>query len=147
MLPQSVVEEKVEKALKMLIERDGYLLQKDSSERSITHRLAIYLEPEFEGWNVDCEYNRNGGDKKVLDALKANGNRNGRTVLPDIIIHKRGTKQNLLVIEAKKNDPHDAFDLEKLAYFKKQENIKYKYALYINIGTGDNAGRYSKEWI
>ena len=48
------------KALKVFLEKEDYLLEKDVSERAMTHQLAEYLKVEFPDHNVDCEYNRNG---------------------------------------------------------------------------------------
>ena len=50
----------LEIALSELIERDSFLFEADANERSITHKLAEYLQAQFQDWNVDCEYNRNG---------------------------------------------------------------------------------------
>ena len=36
------------------------------NERSIAHKFATYLEDEFQGWDVDCEYNRNLEKQKRL---------------------------------------------------------------------------------
>jgi len=49
---------KVANAISCLLEIDSYLLEIDVNERTITHRLAMYLQEEFEDWDVDCEYNR-----------------------------------------------------------------------------------------
>ena len=38
----------------------------DANERSLTHKLAEYLQCEFPDWHVDCEYNRHGLDVKRL---------------------------------------------------------------------------------
>ena len=93
---------------------DKYLLDKNVHERSMTFRLGIYLQQIFPDWNVDCEYNKNVTsplENKFLfhrcerapemDCVNCNKQKEC-TVFPDIIIHKRGTPQNLLVIEAKK---------------------------------------------
>ena len=62
--------EKVKNAYLQFLKNDGYLLENDVNERSITHKFAVYLENEFSEWDVDCEYNRNGIDKKTLIGLK-----------------------------------------------------------------------------
>lgn len=54
------------KALKVFLEKEDYLLEKDVSERAMTHKLAEYLKDEFPDHNVDCEYNRNGKKAKTL---------------------------------------------------------------------------------
>jgi len=94
-----IVKYKVNIALNKLLERDRPLLLNDSSEWSVAHRLAVYIENEFDGWDVDCEYNRvdNGSKPKYS---------NSRLARPDIIVHRRGrlTKDdNLIAIEIKKN--------------------------------------------
>src|SRR5271165_7265202 len=53
-------------AVRQLFEPDAYLLQVDANERSITHRLALYLTPHFPDWDIDCEYNRCGDLPKRL---------------------------------------------------------------------------------
>ena len=40
--------------------RETHLFEKDLGERALTHRLAVHLEQQFAGWDVDCDYNRLG---------------------------------------------------------------------------------------
>ena len=50
-------------ALATFYRNDSHLIEVNSSERSMTHRLATYIElhPGFDHeFQVDCEYNRNG---------------------------------------------------------------------------------------
>jgi hypothetical protein len=127
---------------------DRYLLEVDANERSISHRLALYLEDEFPGWHVDCEYNRDGHDPKRLqlepDTVLSDDDQ-GKTVFPDIIVHKRGQVQNLLAIEIKKDSGESSkHDLEKLAGLRKQ--LGYTHALSIRFGTGRLAGTAESEW-
>ena len=129
----------IERAYKMLIEKDSYLLKVDANERSITHRLAIHLESVFPGYDVDCEYNRDGLDPKKLVGFKRNidfDDTNGTTVYPDIIIHHRGRgkKCNFIVIEAKKISNRDDSDKEKLAIYKKE--LLYEHAYYVEFLVG-----------
>lgn len=90
--------DKVEEALNKLYEKDQYLIYSEEnnhvSERSITHKLGVYLTPLFEGYDVDCEYNRFGCEGKFVEKLNQN-------VIPDIIIHKRGKCNNFIAIEVK----------------------------------------------
>lgn len=142
------IKEALNAACDKVEERDGDLLCKNVNERSITHRLAIYLEEEIakvsKGWLVDCEYNRmtNGSEisPKTIRFRPIPKPKNGydteaRTVFPDIIVHSR-TKSgleggNLLVIEAKKNSLKLDNDVKKLAAYCKQ--LKYKYAAMITF--------------
>jgi len=116
-------------ALKKLYDRDPKLFPLDASEWAIAHRLAVYLEDELPpGWNVDCEYNRQGSEGKA----KAMGN--GGRIRPDIVIHHRTLlepEHNLLVIEVKKKE--DDADLMKACEYTKQPNgdrkFQYEYGL------------------
>jgi len=65
---QQDVHRRISQALETLHAKDQYLLDQDVHERTIAQRLAIYLEHEFAGWHVDCEYNRNLG---VIELKKA----------------------------------------------------------------------------
>lgn len=99
-----------------------FLFNIDSSEWSIAHRLAVYLENEFPEWNVDCEYNRQGldGDSKE--------NSLGEKVRPDIVVHHRGCvepKHNLLIIELKKNESN--LDFGKACEYTKPPKGKRKF--------------------
>lgn len=82
-----------------LLARDASLLQQKSSERAIRHRLAVYLESDLVGRNIDCEYNRQGLEYDTKHDMHAN------PIRPDIVIHHRrhyAREYNLLVIEVKK---------------------------------------------
>ena len=151
---QEMVKENVKAAIEALHQRDAYLLQKDVNERSISHKLASYLQVAFTDWNVDCEYNRNHDDPKLLKRLHiyaenvSTDDVQAKTVFPDIIVHHRGTRDNLLVIEIKKttNPQPDDFDLQKLREFKCQ--LGYSYALFLRFRTGCEAiGVERKKWI
>ncbi len=148
-LTKETVESRLQRALGRLIDHDGYLLEKDVNERSISHRLAIYIEQEFAGWNVDCEYNRDQHDPKKLgirSGVVSNDDLTASTVFPDIIVHKRGTNENLLVIEMKKESHSEEakeFDRDKLNAFKSE--LKYKYAVLV---IASNSAKLPEcEWI
>ena len=75
-------------------------------ECSISHRLGAYLQGIFPDWDVDCEYNRDGVGPKKIDHLALNSDVDDtetRTVFPDIVAHRRGTKTNHLAIEIKES--------------------------------------------
>ncbi|MBN2374473.1 hypothetical protein JXL19_11870 [bacterium] len=134
----------------MLLEKDKEILTTDINERSITHKLAGYLEPLFVGWDVDCEYNRNHDNPKRLKIPRRkipNNDTQARTVFPDIIVHKRGTDKNLLVIELKKttSQQRDDFDLNKLKAFRNE--LCYKFAVFIKIRTGNDPAIEKIDWI
>lgn len=43
--------------MKSFYEKERYLLENNANERSLTHKLAEYLNLEFQDFDVDCEYN------------------------------------------------------------------------------------------
>jgi hypothetical protein len=92
------------KSIESFLTHESNLLCIDVNERSITHKIAEYLQYNFKEWNVDCEYNRLGDKVKTLPKpIKTNSNdTDAKTIFPDIIVHKRGKNENLLVIEVKK---------------------------------------------
>ena len=98
------------------LKAEGDLLRLNTNERSITHKLAEYLQRDITDWNVDCEYNRLGTAIKRLPAPEAIGSddEDGRTIFPDIIVHRRNKRENLLVIEVKKSSNTRGGDEEKL---------------------------------
>lgn len=60
-------------------------------------RLA---ERVHEAWTVDCEYNRDGTEPKRLGHLELypdSEDDEAKTVFPDVIVHRRGTRKNYLV--------------------------------------------------
>ncbi len=143
--------EKIRNAYLKLLKNDSYLLKVDTNERSITHRFAIYLEDEFPDYNVDCEYNRNDTDikkikkielisKKYISATDKEGNT--VSVYPDIIIHRRGTKDNFIVIEAKKTTTNNNNnDEEKLKAYK--NDLKYRYAFFVEFPVKNNFSNFN----
>lgn len=130
------VNKQMEKAIHQLYTKDRYLMEENVNERSITHRIGMYLQELFEDWDVDCEYNRDGHDKKTIPSNKWESDDKESSVYPDIIIHKRGHKgPNLLVIEAKKTGTTGTErDLVKLRSYK--QCLKYEYAAFIRIDIG-----------
>ena len=103
---------KLKRALKNFYKKESLLVEYKVAERALTHKLAEYLQKLFHDYNVDCEYNKVGdGDSKRVSALMdANSDcphncnecpANKCVIFPDIIVHKRGTDENILVIEAK----------------------------------------------
>jgi len=130
------IEQKLSKAIDSLLKHDGFLLENNVNERSISHKLAEYLQKQFQGWNVDCEYNRKGEATKTLGGIE-NCSEEIRTdlVFPDIIVHRRNTKENLLVIEIKTNDQDPVCDIEKLKLFTSDENYKYDFGLFIKFNS------------
>jgi hypothetical protein len=118
------------RAIDILHTRDEKLFSVKASEWAVAHRLAIYLEQEIPGWDVDCEYNKQGqGDVLDTKVSAINTKRNSR---PDIILHHRGKiepEHNLLVIELKKDGKNS--DLKKACGYTRKPRLnsrrKYQY--------------------
>ncbi|WP_255517226.1 hypothetical protein [Herbaspirillum sp. SJZ099] len=141
--------EAVARALSELLENDRDLLGIDANERSITFRFAMYLQRHFPDWTVDCEYNRDGTEPKRLGHLELypdSEDDEAKTVFPDVIVHRRGTRQNHLVLEFKKSTSRvdRRIDLRKLQGYMQQ--LGYEHALFVEVGTEGQAIVTELEW-
>ena len=137
-------------ALSELLVSDQDLLAIDANERSITFRFAMYLQPYFPGWTVDCEYNRDGIEPKRLGDLGLypySDDDEAKTVFPDVIVHRRGTRENHLVLEFKKSTSRvdKAIDLRKLQGYRQQ--LGYQHALFVEVGTEGRAAITALQWV
>jgi hypothetical protein len=146
------IEVALNRAIDKFVEDDKHLLAADASERSMSHRIAVYLEQEMPGYDVDCEYNRDGFDVKrlqLVQGLTSADNDEAVTVFPDIIVHRRGNNDhNLLVVEMKKaaEGTDIAFDLHKLRAFRRE--LKYTWAVHLIIGRARNGHLVRRtQWI
>lgn len=139
-----IVRQIITNAINDLLVNDPYLLEKNLNERSITHKLAEHLKKDLHGWDVDCEYNRNAEQVKKIKHLRrtdvSNFDDQGRTVYPDIIIHKRGTDTNWIVLEVKKsnNSSPDSEDIEKIEGYI--EELGYCYGVFLRLRVEDSVG-------
>jgi hypothetical protein len=99
---------KVVSALETFYTRETHLLAKDLGERTLTHRLAVYLESQFTGWEVDCDYSRLGERTLRLPkgSIVSTDDHIGKSVYPDIVVHQRAIPNNLLAIEVRKESNH-----------------------------------------
>jgi hypothetical protein len=142
---------KVFQALSRFLEQDFELLEIDANERTLTHRVAIYLQDLFPDMNVDCEYNRDDHDPKEMFLPGGDGDAydtNAQTVYPDIIVHRRKTRENLLVMEFKKTSSrvNDRKDFLKLHEYKRQ--LHYQYAIFVEFDVGClSSGITRVEWV
>ena len=143
------IKARVKKAIQNLKESDLYLFEHNASERSIIYRFAMWLEVEFLEWCVDCEYNLSPPDnwadiraryadvearRKEREATKSSEDEIV-SFYPDIVVHQRGKKENLLVIEVRKSSVFEEiqFDITKLRTYRHDKNLEFKYALLIRF--------------
>jgi hypothetical protein len=125
--------ELLDKSIKSLFQNDRYLLCSHTGENTISHRLAIYLEnnllnKDF-GFNVDCEYMKDGVNRKRID---------GHRRIPDIIIHKRGNNYptNYLCVYAKRYENINS-DLDNIKGFLK-DNYYNKFGCFVKYFESNN---------
>jgi hypothetical protein len=150
--PFELVRKKLRSAIEELLRVDFELFHFEVNERTLTQRLSLWLDNQFqkEGLNVDCEYNRRwiGGERQMMTkkllGLKAkkvdSDDVTGSTVYPDIIVHyrgKEGAPSNLLVIEAKRYADWggiDRYDEAKLEGFTDtQGGFAYTWGAFVNF--------------
>ena len=132
---------------------DRHLLMVDVSERCIAARLAMYLRDAMPAdYDVDVEYNRHGPDKKQLydlmdkhDCARDLRRDEGQTVLPDVIVHKRGVDTNLLIIEMKKSANQRGMDRDRRRIRAFRNELGYQFGALVVCKTGDRPA-IAVEW-
>lgn len=145
-MKKEIVHTLIKKSIDALYKNDSYILsnQYNINERTVTHRLAIYLENHFSefGYHVDVEYNRmrtdyeNKGELGNLLGKKLNWEKTEEGscfIYPDIIIHKRDTDENLIEIEVKMawKNHKKKYDYEKINEYMTQ--LGYQYGVFIEL--------------
>ena len=138
----------VERAIDQLVAEQPTLLDLDVTERALSHYLALYIAGVMPAaYNVDVEYNRHGDDPKRLNlpARRAlDRELRATTVFPDIVVHKRNTdEENILVLEMKKPGEDIAYDKLKLRAFRKE--LGYRHTANVVIGRSN--GRIIRDVI
>ena len=133
----------VNATLEKFYKNDRDLIEMDDegdmvSEQCMVFHIGGYMKnkmstlTKFQWADLDCEYNRNMNNPKMM--------RDGRRFVPDLIIHRRrSNRNNLLVIEFKKKNAnlHDKEDdRNKLMYLTDQEEtFKYNFGLFVELGS------------
>ena len=152
---QEEIEQAIDNAVKKLFARDEVLLNRDYNinERTVTHRLGMYLAEEFPEEDVDCEYNRMlvSDESSVVKRIKLKAQEeyteiddtDAKTVFPDIIVHRRQTNRNLLVIEVKMAWKNSKGDFDKLKAGAYKESLGYQFSVYLELGQN---GISNLEW-
>ena len=100
--------EKVVNAIRQFYAHEALLLDKDLGERTLTHRMAVHIERQFDGWEVDCDYNRLGERLLKLPhgSIVSTDDGLGKSIFPDIVVHRRAIPENLLAVEVRKEINH-----------------------------------------
>lgn len=118
-------------SLGRLFEQDDFLLRYAAHERSVAHKIAVYLGSAFEGHrHVDLEYNLHGHlIKRLAGIQECDDERRTDRIFPDIVVHMRGTDEfNTLVVEVKTGNGSRACDVRKLQLLTDPSN-GYGYQL------------------
>ena len=133
---------KVVTALRQFYAGETYLLAHDLGERTLTHRLAVHLEKQFSGWQVDCDYDRLG--ERVLrlphGTIVSTDDHLAKSVYPDIVVHQREIPNNLLAIEVRKAANHQPpeHDRHKLAALT-DPHLWFAYWIGVYLVLGKNS--------
>lgn len=141
----------VNSAIDSLVESEQAIFDLDVNERALAHQLARYMSEKVQPpLSVDCEYNRHSSNPKRLNLPPRTALDRGireTTVFPDIIVHRRGTdEQNLLVLELKK--PGEAIDYDALKLRAFLTELGYAHAAHVILGLGvDGALVRRVEWV
>ncbi|MBR0714553.1 hypothetical protein [Bradyrhizobium liaoningense] len=103
---------KVVEALREFYAHETFLFEKDVGEHAVTHRFAVYLEKQFPGWSVDCNYDRLGERTLHLPhgTIISTDDHLGKSIYPDVAVHQREIPNNLLVIELRNASNHTSLD-------------------------------------
>lgn len=99
-------------ALSEFYAHETFLLDKDAGERALTHRLAVHMEHQFAGWQVDCDYDRLGERTLRLPhgTISSTDDHLGKSIYPDIVVHQREIPNNLLSVEVRKFANHQPLE-------------------------------------
>jgi hypothetical protein len=100
--------DKIVGALTDFYSRETHLLERGFGERALTHRFAVALERQFPEWDIDCDYNRLGERTWRLPkaSIVSTDDDLGKSIYPDIVVHRRAIPENLLAIEVRKAGNH-----------------------------------------
>jgi hypothetical protein len=104
--------DKVVAALKEFYAREAFLFAHDLGERALTHRLAVHLERQFAGFEVDCNFDRLGERTLRLPhgSIVSTDDHLGKSIYPDIVVHQRDIPNNLLAVEVRKATNHQPIE-------------------------------------
>ena len=110
--------------------RNDFKSNEDVHERSFVFRFAHYLanfienDNYYKDYKVDVEYNR-----KEIKNIKV---LNNKRIIPDLIVHKRGIKDNLLAMEFK--NKNDSFkDKTRLIELHQNNSFSFNYIYFCII--------------
>lgn len=152
--------EKIELSINQFISSEIKILERGLNELNFNRKIANFIEPLFDGYDVDTEYNGDIdklNDRKALEIAQnemikigiKHNIKNYYIINPDIIIHTRESNDNnLVVLEIKKDSNQKKrkdFDLLKLKHLTInycENHYNYKLGIALVFGTKEKAGTY-----
>ena len=122
--------------------RDKDLRYADPAERALVARIKERLHGKYEGWSVDLEWNRREDVIKRLRYGLSDEELIGKdAIVPDLIVHRIGKKENRLVVEVKKSMNKDyQGDIWKLKGMTKQDG-DFAYMVGLHLVLDIRSGR------
>ena len=121
--------------------RDEELAYADPSERAIVARLGNLLQGKYPDWSIDLEWSRRENVIKRLRYGLSDEELIGKdAIVPDLIVHRVGKRENLLVVEVKKvtNTDYEG-DIWKLKGMTEQAGA-YGYLVGLHLVVDVKAG-------
>lgn len=120
---------------------DKELAYADPAERALVARIRDLLHGQYEGWSIDLEWNRREDVIKRLRYGLSDDELIGKdAIVPDLIVHRVGKRENLLVVEVKKSTNKDFDgDIWKLKGMTEQAG-PYGYAVGLHLVIDVKAG-------
>jgi hypothetical protein len=117
----------------------------DPGERAIVATLSDLLSGKFPGWTLGVEWDRYEQEVKQLRyKLSDEEFEREAPIIPDLIVHRVGKRENLLVVEVKRAvNRNYKKDIWKLRGLTQQEG-KYGYAAGLHLVLDIPAGKVAR---
>jgi hypothetical protein len=117
----------------------------DPAERALVGRIRDLLHGQYAGWSIDLEWNRREDVIKRLRYGLCDDELIGKdAIVPDLIVHRVGKRENLLVVEVKKSTNKDfEGDIWKLKGMTEQAGA-YGYLVGLHLVIDVKAGAASR---
>jgi hypothetical protein len=121
--------------------QDKELAYADPAERALVGRIRDLLHGYYGGWSIDLEWNRREDVIKRLRYGLSEDELIGRdAIVPDLIVHRVGKRENLPVVEVKKSTNKDFDgDIWKLKGMTEQAG-PYGYSVGLHLVIDVKAG-------
>jgi len=131
-------------ALETLLAQDRHLFEVDAGEQTAAGALAVHVRELFPDYDVDVEFNRDRDQSKRLAqfvaALRAAGlghrvtGDEPKLIRPDLIVHRRGTDENLLAVELKRVANEEGRLYDRLKLDNMRAELGYRCTAYVEFG-------------